>query len=91
MNQTVKKKSKMSLAFIVLRLCERSDKGKNVAVLCPMSVMVQVVGIKTSLSANRYDGVLYYPWSNLLLVPSLQPCRMIVCLSVWWTAMLLLE
>ena len=56
MNQTVKKKSKMSLAFIVLRLCERSDKGKNVAVLCPMSVMVQGVGIKTNLSANKIMG-----------------------------------
>ena len=38
------------------------------------------MGIRTNLSTNRYDGVLYYSWSNLLLVPSLQPCRMIVCL-----------
>ena len=61
MIKTAKKKSKISFAFIVLSLCKRSYKGKNVAVLCPMSVMVQVVGIKTSLSANRYDGVLYSP------------------------------
>ena len=56
MNQTVKKKSKMSLAFIVLRLCERSDKGKNVAVLCPMSLMVQGVGMKTNLSETNVTG-----------------------------------
>ena len=73
------------------RMCERSYKGKNVAVLCPMSLMVQGVGMKTNLSANKCNGFLYYPHKNLLLVLSLQPCRMIVCLSVWWTAMLLLE
>ena len=77
--------------YCTVRMCEVSYKGKNVAVLCPMSLMVQGVGMKTNLSANKCNEVLYYPQRNLLLVRSLQLCRMIVCLSVWWTAMLLLE
>ena len=54
-------KRKYPLPLIFLHMNEGSYKGKNVAVLCPMSLMVQGVGMKTNLSANKYNGVLYYP------------------------------
>ena len=42
--------------YCTVRMCEVSYKGKNVAVLCPMSLMVQGVGMKTNLSASNITG-----------------------------------